>query len=108
MALYRHQFERLECAFTPPARPECGIYCDVMYGVLYVRVNCFECVDVQSRGKDINVCNSDMFSVVHMYLDHLRFYVVCINGRRYVCCSKCYVVSECDDRSVRLYLTPTV
>ena len=31
-------------------------------------------------------------------LDHLKFYVVCINGRRYVCCGECYVVSnECDE-----------
>ena len=51
------------------------------------------CVDVLSRG-DI----SDVFSVVNMYLDHLKFYVVCINGRRYVYCGECYVVSnECDD-----------
>ena len=46
----------------------------------------------------INVCNSDVFSVVNMYLDHLGFCVVCINGRRYVCCSECYVVcNEYDD-----------
>ena len=39
-----------------------------------------------------------MFSVVNVYLDHLKFCVVCINGRRYVCCGKCYVVSnECDE-----------
>ena len=38
-----------------------------------------------------------MFSVVNMYLDHLRLCVVCINGRRYVCCSECNVVSnECN------------
>ena len=38
-----------------------------------------------------------MFSVVNMYLDHLKFYVVCFNGRRYGCCSECNVVSnECD------------
>ena len=28
-----------------------------------------------------------MFSVVNVYLDHLKFCVVCIDGRRYVCCS---------------------
>ena len=40
----------------------------------------------------------DMFSVGNMYLDLLKFYVVCINGRMYVCCSECYVVSnECDE-----------
>ena len=39
-----------------------------------------------------------MFSVVYVYLDHLKFCVVCIDGRRYVCCSECNVVSnECND-----------
>ena len=39
-----------------------------------------------------------MFSFGNVYLDHLKFCVVCINGRRYVCCSKCNVVSdECDE-----------
>ena len=46
----------------------------------------------------IDVCYCDMFSVVNVYLDHLKFCVVCINGRRYVCCGECYVVSnECDE-----------
>ena len=46
----------------------------------------------------IDVCNCDMFSVVNVYLDHLKFCVVCINGRRYVCCGECYFVSnECDE-----------
>ena len=35
----------------------------------------------------IDVCYCDMFSVVNMYLDHLKFCVVCINSQRYVCCS---------------------
>ena len=39
-----------------------------------------------------------MFSVVYVYLDHLKFCVVCIDGRRYVCCSECNVVSnECNE-----------
>ena len=29
-------------------------------------------------------CYCDMFNVVNVYLDHLKFCVVCINGRRYV------------------------
>ena len=33
-----------------------------------------------------------MFSVVYVYLDHLKFWVVCIYGRTYVCCSECNVV----------------
>ena len=35
-----------------------------------------------------------MFSGVIVYLDHLRFCVVCIDGRRYVCYSECNVVSN--------------
>ena len=35
-----------------------------------------------------------MFSVVNVYLDHLKVCVVCINGRRYVCYGECY---ECDE-----------
>ena len=46
----------------------------------------------------INVCNRDMFSVINVYLDHLKFCVVGIDGRRYVCCSECNVVSnECNE-----------
>ena len=66
--------------------------------VLYVCVCCFiVCGCVVSR-RCIDVCDCDMFSVVNVYLDHLMFCVVCINGRRYVCCGECYVVSdECDE-----------
>ena len=50
----------------------------------------------------------DMFSVVNVYLDHLKFYVVCINSRRYVCCSECDVVSnECNEPTSCL-VQPTV
>ena len=35
----------------------------------------------------IDVCYCDMFSVVNVYLDHLKFCVVCINSRRGVCSS---------------------
>ena len=35
-----------------------------------------------------------MFRVVKVYLDHLKFCVVCIDGRRYVCCIECNVVSN--------------
>ena len=46
----------------------------------------------------IHVCNCYTFSVVNVYLDHLKLCVVCIDGRRYVCCSECIVVSnECDE-----------
>ena len=46
----------------------------------------------------INVCNSDVFSVVTMYIGHLKICAVCINVQRYVCCSECYVVAnECEE-----------
>ena len=46
----------------------------------------------------IEVCNCDMFSVVNVYPDPLKFCVVGINGRSYVCYSECNVVSnECDE-----------
>ena len=37
-----------------------------------------------------------MFSDVNVYRDNLKFCVVCIDGRRCVCCSECNVISnEC-------------
>ena len=78
--------------------------CDVLYAVLYVRVSCFVVRGCGVSRRYIDVCYCDMFSVVNVYLDHLKFYVVCINSRRYVCCSECDVVSnECKSRiSTRL------
>ena len=38
-----------------------------------------------------------MFSVVNVYLDHLKLCVVCVYGRRYVFCGECYVVSNESD-----------
>ena len=72
--------------------------CDVLYAVLYVCVCCFVVCRCAVSRRYIDVCYCDMFSVVNVYLDHLKFCVVCINGRRYVCCGECYVVSdECDE-----------
>ena len=68
------------------------------YAVLYVRVSCFVVCGCTVSRRHINVCDIDVFSVGNMYHDHLRFYVVCIDGRMYICCSECNVVSnECDD-----------
>ena len=39
----------------------------------------------------IDVCYCDIFSGVNVYLDHLKFCGVCINSRRYICCSECSV-----------------
>ena len=72
--------------------------CDVLYAVLNVCVGCFVVRGCSVSRRYIHVSNSDMFSVVNVYLDHLKFCIVCINSRRYVCCSECYVISnECDE-----------
>ena len=77
--------------------------CDVLYVVLYVYIRCFVVRGCAVSRRYIYiyiyiyVCNCYMFSVVNVYHDNLKFCVVCINGRRYVCCGECYVVSnECD------------
>ena len=67
--------------------------CDVLYEVLHASVSCFVVRGCAVSRRYINVCNCDMFSVVNVYLDHLKFCVVCIDSRRYVCCSECNVVS---------------
>ena len=67
---------------------------DALYAVLYVRVSCFVVRGCAVSRRYIDVCNCD----VNVYLAHLKFCVVCIYGRRYVCCGKCNVVSnECDE-----------
>ena len=58
--------------------------CDVLYAVLYVRVSCFVVRGCSVSRRYIHICNCDMFSVVNVYLDNLKFYVVCVDGRRYV------------------------
>ena len=71
---------------------------NVLYAELYVCVCCFVVCGCAVSRRYIDVCYCDMFSVVNVYLDHLKFCVVCINGRRYVCCSECNVVSnECNE-----------
>ena len=71
----------------------------VLYAVLYVRVSCFVVRGCGVSRRYIDVYYCDMFSVVNVYLDHLKFYVVCITGRRYACCSECDVVSnECNEK----------
>ena len=66
--------------------------------VLYVCVSCFVVCGCAVSRRYIDVCYCDMFSAVNVYLDHFKFCVVCINGRRYVCYGECYVISnECDE-----------
>ena len=72
--------------------------CAVLYAMLYVCVCCFVVRGCAVSRRYIDVCYCHMFSVVNVYLDHLKVCVVCINGRRYVCCGECGVVSdECDE-----------
>ena len=73
---------------------------DVLYAVVYVRVSCFVVRGCAVWRRYTNVCNCDMFSVVNVYLDHLKLCGVCVDGRRYVCCSECNVVSnECNEHT---------
>ena len=72
--------------------------CDVLYAGLYVSVSCFVVRGYAVPRRYINDCNCDMFSVVNVYPDHLKFCVVCISDRMYVCCSECNAVSnECNE-----------
>ena len=78
-----YECHKVECTFTYPVRTECGMFvmccmqCCMSVSVLLVR-GC-----AVSR-RYIDVCYCDMFSVVNVYLGHLKFCVVCINGQRYV------------------------
>ena len=76
----------MECAFTSPVRTECGM-CEMccMQCCMSV-VCCFVVCGCAVSRRYIDVCFCDMFSVVNVYLDHLKFCVLCNNGRRYVCC----------------------
>ena len=66
--------------------------------MLYVRVSCFVVRGCGVSRRYIDVCYCDMFSVVKVDLDHLKFCIVCINSLRYVGCSECDVVSnECNE-----------
>ena len=69
--------------------------CDVLYAVLYVRVSCFAVRGCAVSRRYIDVCNCYMVSVVNVYLDHLKFCVVCINSQRYVCCVN-VMLCECN------------
>ena len=44
--------------------------------LLYVRVSCFVVRGCGVSRRYIDVCYCDMFSVVNVYLDHLKFYVI--------------------------------
>ena len=50
---------------------------DVLYAVLYVRVSCFVVHGCGVSRRYIGVCYCDMFSVVNVYHNHLK-YVLCV------------------------------
>ena len=54
---------------------------DVLYAVLYIRVSCLVVRGCGVSRRYIDVCYCDMFSVVNVFLDHLKLCVVCINIR---------------------------
>ena len=64
----------VECALTSPVNTACGIFVICCMQCCMSVSNVLECVDVPSR-RYINVCHSDVFSVVNMYLAHLKFCV---------------------------------
>ena len=53
---------------------------DVLYAVLYVCVSCFVVRGCAVSRRYIHVCNCDMFSVVNVYLDHLKLCVLMVEG----------------------------
>ena len=74
-------------------------YCDVLYAVLYASVSCFVVRGCAISRSYIDLCNCDILSVVNVYFDHLKLWVVYINGRRYVYCSEYNVAfNECNER----------
>ena len=93
-----YECHKVECAFTSPVRTEYGMF---VMGCMQCCISVFVvllCVDVRPSRRYIYVCYCDMFSVVNVYLDNLKFCVVSINGRRYVWCSELNVVSnECNE-----------
>ena len=46
--------------------------CDLLYALLYARVNCFVVRSCAVSNRYIHVRNSDVFSVVNIYLDHFE------------------------------------
>ena len=74
--------------------------CDILYTVVCVRVNCVIVRGCAVSRRYIHVCNSDVFSAVNMYLDHLKFCIVCIRAHLFVnfalyCVVMCRVVFHC-------------
>ena len=52
--------------------------CDVLYAVWYVCVRCLVVRGGAVSRRYIVICNCDVFGVVNVYIDLLKFCVVCI------------------------------
>ena len=96
-----YECHKAECVFT-----SLGYVCDVLYAVLYVCVSYFVVCGCAVLRRYIDVCYCDMISIVNVYLDHMKFCVLCINVRRYVCCGECYVVSNACDEPTSCLVQP--
>ena len=71
---------------------------DVLYAVLYVRVSCFVVRGCGVSRRYIDVCYCDMFSIVNVYHDHLKFYVLCVlivEGMSDVVSNECNEPTSC-------------
>ena len=58
--------------------------CDMLYAVLFVNVNWSVVRGCDVSRRYIHVCNSDVFSVVNMYLDHSKLCVLMVDGKSVV------------------------
>ena len=71
---------------------------DVLYAVLYVCVCCVVVRGCAVSRRYIDVCYCDVFSVVNVYLDHLKLCVVCINGQTtYICINHIVNVNDVEN-----------
>ena len=84
---------KVECTFTSPVRTECVMFvmCCVVCSVVCLWL--LFCSVWMCCLEEVYRCLL-LFSVVNVYLDHLKLCGVCINSRRYVYCGECYVVSN--------------
>ena len=71
----------------------------VLYAVLYVRVSCFVVRGCGVSRRYIYVCYCDMFSVVNVYLDHLKLCVgvLIVEGMSVVVNVMLSVSNECNE-----------
>ena len=62
---------------------------------------------VYLEGRSFSHIKVYMFSVVYVYIDYLKLCVVCIDDRRYVCCSEYNVVSNVCNEPTSCLVQPT-